>query len=116
MGQHQGVVVGVHNLAVGGYLLGDLVGVDQRGQARPDVEELADTGLGGQVPHHPGQKRAVRPRAGDHLGAFPHYLLRCDAVGGEVVLPAEPVPVDPGRVRHAGVQAAGRITAGGLTA
>ena len=103
--QDDRVVVDVDHPGIRGFPLGHLVRVVAGGDPGADVQELADAGLGGQVPGRPAEEGAVgahpEPQArrrGQHaLGGLP--------VGGEVVLAAEPVVVDPGRVRHAGVQA-----------
>jgi hypothetical protein len=109
MRQDDGVVVGVDHAAVGRDALRHLMGVVRRRQAGADVEELADAGLGGQVTDGPAEERAVGPHVGrdprpdgnDLLGGFP--------VGGEIVLAAQPVVVDPGRVGHAGVDPARHV-------
>ena len=56
VGQHERVVVCVHDPAVRRGPLGDLVGVVRGGQARADVEELADAGLGGQEADRAGHE------------------------------------------------------------
>src|SRR5262249_26272235 len=81
-----------------------LVGVAGRGQSRAEVEELPDARVG-QVAHGPGEEGAVGPGRGADGGVGGYGLLAGDPVGLEVVLSAEPVVVDPGRVGHPGVQA-----------
>ncbi|GAA2857045.1 hypothetical protein HD593_009839 [Nonomuraea rubra] len=75
-----------------------LVHVAARGQARADVEELADAGPG-EEPHRPAEERAAGPGRRAQLGSHLEDLLRRRTVGGEVVLAAEKVVVEPG---HAG--------------
>jgi PAS domain S-box-containing protein len=85
-------------------LLGDLVRVIGGGQAGPDIQELPDPGLTGQVLHGPAQEGPVGPDTGQDIRVSRDGLL-CDVpVGLVVVLPAEPVIVDPGGVRDAGVE------------
>jgi hypothetical protein len=105
MQQHDGVVVDVDDPAVRRLALGDLVGVVRGRDAGADVEELPDAGLPGQVPHRPGQELAVGLHRLRQLRIRLQGQLARLAVGGEVVLAAEPVVVDPCRVRPAGVDA-----------
>jgi hypothetical protein len=79
------------------------MGVVGGGNAGADVEELADAGLAGQIPHRPGQERAVPTHALYHVRVFPHGGLGSCPVGGEVVLSAEPVVIDAGDMRDAGI-------------
>ena len=65
MRQHQRVIVHVNDFALGRYLLGDFVRVVRRGQARADVEELANPGVGGQVTDRAGEKA---PGSASHDG------------------------------------------------
>jgi hypothetical protein len=99
VGQDQRVVVGVHDAAGRADLLGDLVGGTGRGQARADVEELADAQARG-VPGDPLAKGPVRPRRGHHLRPEPGHLVTGFPVGQVVVLAAQPVGVHPRRMRH----------------
>ena len=98
------VVVGVHDPRVRGDLLRHLMGVAGHRQPGADVEELPDATLAGQVPHDPGQERPVRP----HVGLDPRVggdrLLGRLPVGGEIILAAQPVVVDPGRVGVPGIE------------
>jgi hypothetical protein len=73
-------------------------------QAHPDINELPDPTVAGQKPDDPGEVRAVCLCAGRHLRAQPHDLLGRMPVGVEMVLAAEPVVIDAGRVRHRGVK------------
>ena len=102
--QHDGVVVRVHDPRVRGDLLRHLVGVAGHRQPGADVQELADAALGGQVTHHPGQERPVRPHVGHDPRVGGDRLLGRLPVRGEVVLTAQPVVVDPGRVSMAGIE------------
>ena len=116
MDQHERVVVHVHHPAIGRDGLRDLVGAAGRGQAGPDVEELADAALTSQVAHHPGQERPVRTGSRDHLRAAADDFLGGLPVSREMVLAAEPVRIHPGRVRHRRIEARGRAQrAGGQT-
>lgn len=91
------VVVDVDDAGVGGDALGDLVGVLGGGQARADVEVLADACPAGEVGHGAAEERPVGARhfadAGVHGGDVVADLF----VHLVVVLAAEPV------VPHAGV-------------
>lgn len=96
--QHHRVVVDVDDAALRRLALGDLVGVVRGRDAGTEVEELRDAGLTGQVLHRPGQELAVGPhRLGQLRVGLQRQLARLP-VGGEVILAAEPVVVDPGRV------------------
>jgi hypothetical protein len=82
-------------------LLGDLVHVALGGDARADVQELADT-IRGEEPDRPADERAVGP-ADERGGGFdrgdrPGHVL----VGQEVMRAAQPVVINPGRVRPPG--------------
>jgi hypothetical protein len=114
VGEDDRVVVDVDDPRVGGGLLGDLVRVVRRGDAGADVEELADPGLLGQVADGAGEEPPVRldPPAqagGDGQDAFGGF-----AVGREIVLAAQPVVVDAGRVGDRGVdrEVDGRVLRG----
>ena len=69
-------------------------------QAGADIEELPDARLGHQPGHGPVHERPVgaditdhsRPDRDDRFGRLP--------VSSEVVLAAQPVVIDPGRMRH----------------
>jgi hypothetical protein len=113
--QHQRVVVDVDDAAPGVDRLRDLVRVVGRRQAGADVEELADPGLGDQVPHGPAQERPVGPGRADDVGQEPAHLLTHGPVGREVVLAAQPVVPDAGGVRYAGVEPADRVGGRGLS-
>jgi len=104
--QHHRVVVHVHDAGVRRHRLGHLVGVVRRGDAGADVEELGDPGLGREEAHGPGQERPVGPDRRDDARIGGHDRIAGRAVGGEVVLAAEPVIVHAGAVRH------GRVNAG----
>jgi hypothetical protein len=105
-GEHDRVVVDVDDARLRRGLLRHLVRVVRGGQAGPDIEELPDTHRGGEMVHGRGQERP--PRAGDrsHGRHDLQDLFRDGAVGGEIVLAAQPVIPDPGRVRHRGVKVA----------
>jgi hypothetical protein len=88
------------------------VGVVRHGQADADVEELADAVLAREPLHRldqeqprgPGDQRHGRHDFQDPFGGH--------AVGGEVILAAEPVVPHPGRGRHAGVEGRKAVIAG----
>jgi hypothetical protein len=103
MGEDDGVVVHVHDPAVGRLRLRDLVGVVGRGDAGADVEELPDAGLAGQVPDGPGQERPVPPHPFHDMRRRMRRGPAGDPVRGEVGLAAKPVIVDAGYVRDADV-------------
>jgi hypothetical protein len=104
MGEHHGVVVDVHDARRRRELLGQLVGVGRVGDARADVEELAEADLAGQEPHRPPEEGAVG--AGIGAGAVEparvggERVCRDLPVDGEMVRAAQQVVVDAGRVRH----------------
>jgi hypothetical protein len=99
VGQHNGIVVDIHDPCFRCRSLGDLVGVAGGGQAGADVEELPDAKVGHQVVHRAGQERAVSPGDFPDDGRGLEHVVAGGAVGGVVVLAAEPVVPDPGRVR-----------------
>ena len=103
MGQHHRVVVDIHDAGLGRYPLRDLMGVIRSRQPGPDIEELPDSRIFGQVADAAGQEAPgsagdithTRECRGPRVAGLP--------VDGKVVLAAEPVIPDPGRVRHGGV-------------
>jgi hypothetical protein len=101
--EHDRVVVHVHDPGLRHRALGHLVSVVGRGQAGADVQELPDAGLGGQVVHRAAEELALRADAGQDRRVCRDDLLGSLAIGGEVVLPAQPVVVDPGDVSRADV-------------
>lgn len=62
MGSGNRVVVNVDHPGVRHSLLDDLVHIAHSGQARAEVDELPDLGLGGQEPHRPLEERPALPR------------------------------------------------------
>jgi len=74
------------------------------GQARADVEELADA-LVGQVLHRADEETPIRSRALLDIGRELQQLLRDRAIDGEVLLSPEEEVVDAGRAGHVGVDA-----------
>src|SRR6185437_13173773 len=98
VGQHDRVVVRVHDPGGRRDLLGDLVDVRTGGDAGTDVEELPDAGVVGQVGHRTLHERPVGPDVAHDRRPGRHHRLAGRPVGGEVVLAAQPVVVDPGRV------------------
>jgi len=101
--QYQRVVIDVHDPGLRRGALRDLMGVGRGRQARAHVQELADPGLVGHVQDDPSQERPVgqgdihdpRVDCAELIAGHPVDLV--------VVLAAEPVVPDPGRVRHRGV-------------
>ena len=101
VGQHHRVVVDRDHPGVGGGAQGDGLDVVGVGDARPDVEELADAGLGGEPADGPPEERPVGAGLGPGVVHAAHErrdLAGGVAIHGEVVRPAEQVVVDPGRV------------------
>jgi hypothetical protein len=72
--------------------------------AGADVQELAQPGLVGQVAHGAAEELPVGADAGDDERVVGDRGLGGLPVGGEVVLAAQPVVVDAGRVGHVGVE------------
>jgi hypothetical protein len=97
MGEHDGVVVDVHDARRGRELLGQLVGVGRVGDARADVEELTEADFAGQEPHRPPEEGAVG--AGIGAGAVEPARVSGERVGRDL-------PVD-GEVVRAAQRAAG---------
>jgi hypothetical protein len=62
-------------------------------QPGPDVEELPDARLGGQVPDDPAEELAVFPQPGAAVWPCGERLVRRRAVSGEMVLAADVVVV-----------------------
>ena len=89
MHQHEGVVVHVDDPGVRSDLLGDLVGVVRGGQARADVEELCDPGVGGQVADRAGEEPALHPGDMGDAGEHGQDQVTGGSVGREIVLAAE---------------------------
>jgi hypothetical protein len=100
MRQYQGIVVDVDDLALRRHALGDLMGVVRGRQAGPDIQELADPGLAGQVPDHPPEEQAVLPRLPHDVGEHLLDAITNLAVDGVIVLAAQPVIPDSRRMGH----------------
>jgi hypothetical protein len=100
-----GVVVHVDDPGLRRLLLGDLVRIARGRQAGADVEELPDTRLGDQVPDRAGQESPVGPYGLQNAGERFVAGLGGPAIGLEVVLAAQPVVIDPGRVGNTGIDA-----------
>jgi NAD(P)-dependent dehydrogenase (short-subunit alcohol dehydrogenase family) len=113
VGQHDGIVVEVDH--AGGRVdpLGDLVHVVGGGQPGADVEQLPDADLADQVADDPAEHVALSAHAQLDLRDRHEYPVTDRSVGGEVVLPAEQVVVQPRDVGprrvhgHVGVSAIG---------
>ena len=99
------IVVDVHHPRVWRDRLRHLVHAVLRGQAGAEVEKLADARLAGQVAHHAADERPVVADDPRDVGERGEQLLRGPPVGGEVILAAQNVVVDPGDVRHRGIDA-----------
>src|SRR6266571_1717196 len=110
--QHERIVVDVDDARFRGDRLGDLVGVVGGRQAGADVQELADPRLAGQVPDRAAQERPVSAGEAGDVREHRHDLVTDHAVGRVMVLAAQPVIPDPGRVRHGYVELR-RVLAGG---
>jgi hypothetical protein len=102
--QHHRIVVGVDDPRLGSHPLGHLVGVVRGRQPGTDVQELADARLAGQVADRPAQKGPVRPGLGHDARQHRGHLVARLPVDGEVILAAEPVVPDPGRMGHRRIQ------------
>jgi hypothetical protein len=106
MGGHHRVVIDIDHAHVGSHPLGQLVHVGRGGQAAAEVQELPDALVPGQVPHRPAEERPVVARDRRHVRDHGDKPLGRLPVGGEVVLTAEQVVVDPGHVRRPRIDAA----------
>ena len=84
----------------GAIRLSDLVRVVGGRQSGADVQELADACLAGQVPDRTAQERPVSTGETGYVREHRHDLVTDGAVDRVVVLAAQPVVPDPGRVRH----------------
>src|ERR1700691_2237138 len=104
MGEDNGVVVDVDDAAAGPDLLGDFVGAAGGGYAGTDVEELRQPGLVGQEPDRASEEGPILACRGGRRGVDRRQRVCVGPVGGEVILAAQPVVVDPGMVRDAGVE------------
>jgi len=100
--EHERVVVDVDDPGLRRDLLGDLVRARPDRQAHADVKELADPGLAGQVADRTDQETALLPGDFDDAGEYLHQHVADLTVGREVVLAAQQVVPDPGRMRHPG--------------
>jgi hypothetical protein len=66
--------------------------------AGADVDDLPDTGLGGEIPYRPLQESAVLPGYGPDFGQYPQDRRRRFPVDHVVVFAAEVVVIHAGRV------------------
>ncbi len=104
MPEHDGVVVHINDSAGRVDPLGDLMGVVDRGQSCADVQELPDARLAGEEPHGAREELPVG-HGGPGQGRYETQDLIADfLVDGVVVLAAQPVVPDAGRVRHIGAE------------
>ena len=104
MRQDDGVVVDVDDPGLWRYALGHLVRVVGGGDPGADVEELPDLRLGGQEADRAGQEGAVGPDREHQVRLRLQGPLAGLTVRGEVVLPAQPVVVDPRDMRDGDVE------------
>jgi hypothetical protein len=114
------IVVDVHGPHQRVDLVRDLVHVSLRGQARADVEDLADPRLAHQVTDNPAQEGPVGLGTDGRVGRYPQGRLDDLAVGGEIILSAQESEiilsaqesiVDTGDVRRFRVGALGWVLA-----
>jgi hypothetical protein len=98
VGEHDRVVVHVDHPGVRRGGLGDLVHVLGARQAGPDVQELADPGLGRQVPDGPAEEGPVLADRRAHRGPAPHGRAPGFLVRGEMIFTAQVEVVHPGRM------------------
>src|SRR5215467_3537358 len=103
VGEHDRVVVDVYHPGLRRRLLRHLVHVVRTGQARPDVQELPDTGLVHQVAHRTAEESPVLPGGGAPGGDGRDRFLGSRPVHGEMVFPAEKVVVYARGVRLRGI-------------
>ena len=99
MRSDHGIVVDIDHPRLLRHPLGQFVHVGLGRQAAAEVQELPDTAPGGQVTHHPAEKRPIVARyrrdVGNRVDEPPGRL----PVGGKIVFSAEQVIVNPGDVR-----------------
>jgi hypothetical protein len=101
---HHRIVVGVDDPRLGRDRLGYFVRVVSRGKAGADVEELPDARLARQVADRAGQERPVGAHGQGQVRVRLQRPVTGLPVGGEMVLAAQPVVIDPGDMRDAGVE------------
>jgi hypothetical protein len=92
-------------------VLGNLVRIVPGGNSGADVKELPDTGRTGQESHRPGQEGAIRARRHRHIRERLDGQVPGRPIDGEIVLAAQPVVINPGKMRHTGIKEE-RLTAG----
>jgi hypothetical protein len=103
VGQHERVVVYIDNAGLRRDPLSNLVGVVDRRQAGADIEELMDSHLTGKVRHGTDEKSsALAGSIHDSRKELANPVTGL-AVDSVVVLTAQPVVPDPGRVWHPSV-------------
>ncbi len=106
--QHERIVVDIDDPRLGRDPLGDFMRVINCRQPGPDIEELADSRVSRQVPHRAHKEPPGRERDIHDLGQHGESLITGLPVDGVVVLAAQPVIPDPGRMRHRSVDAGWR--------
>jgi hypothetical protein len=94
------VIVDVYHPRVRRDRLRQLVHAVLGGKASPEVEELADARRASQEADHAADEQPVVAYGARDVRERGEQLLRSLPVGGEVVLAAKEVVVDPGDVRH----------------
>jgi hypothetical protein len=92
------VVVRVDHACLTAVLPGDFMHVRAARQATANVEKLTDPGVA-QESGCPRKELAVTTHGVQNLRHRPHHFLRGAPVSREVVLAAQAVVIDPGRVR-----------------
>jgi hypothetical protein len=104
MCQHHRVVVHVDDPGFFCDRLSDLVRIVRDGKAGSNVEKLPDTGIIREEIHRAGEETPVGAHRIGRSWIVAQRYVAGFPVGGEVVLSAQPVVVDPSHVRHRGVK------------
>jgi hypothetical protein len=74
-----------------------------------DVEKLVDSRIFGQIAHCAGQKGTIGANRENDTWIGLDRLLTGHPIGGEIVLAAQPVIINAGNMRDAGVDGQGRL-------
>jgi hypothetical protein len=106
VGEHHRVVVHVNDPGLRRDPLRHPVGVVRGRQAGAYVEELADPRLASQVSDDPDPQRTGKPGSRAYARVQLRDLFADLAVDLVVVLAAQPVVPDPGRMRYRGINLA----------
>ena len=113
MRQDHRIVVHVDHVAAGRGRLGDLVRVVRCRDAGADVEKLADSRIFSQIAHCAGQEGTIGANRVNDIWIGLDRLLTGRPVGGEIVLAAEPVIINAGNMRDAGIDGRGHLVTEG---